>query len=492
MPLIRRLVAALLLLLASPAAATAAQGPAAPREAALERTREELGRPAIPRGSASVPGARVTVDPTQTVASLSGQKILVSVELTRASAGERLEVTFPGLWTRRAESGLPYAEPAERVGGLAPEGRFARAGRRATLSLPGGDAGDTAAVSVQDVGIPAGTYSIAYRWRSASGATLEAGRLAVQFLPPAREAEPDEAEGRLMPPPSWSRAQALAGGEANATNRPGADSETFVTVAPGDSDRILVGANSTGTDAAYAGWVSNDGGDSFKRLVFPRSTDAPGEANPEVQDPCCDPISAADELGNLWYGTLTFGESATVPSRIAINRIAPGDDEFQPLSVGLPLPAGFPADALSDKPMMTIDDEPRSPTHGRLYVAWNDSRTTGNTIVVSFCDTRVGGASAAERCDNADNWSQPARVTAAADGSAANGSVIYADPAVGPDGRLHVVWWDFSSRNAIMGAVCDPGAGEDCASSAAYADRRPIARLDRTGDEPLPFACPIG
>lgn len=138
-----------------------------------------------------------------------------------------------------------------------------------------------------------------------------------------------------------------------------------------------------------------------------------------------------------------------------------------------------------DKPMMTIDSAPGSPTFGRLYVVWNEPAAGGAfNLVISQCDTRSGPISNPANCDNADNWTPPVSVTQSP------GSYIYGDVAVGPDGKAYVTWWDYSSTNAIRGAICDPAA-ETCSTSAAWAGPTTIASLDATGGAPVPFACPI-
>jgi hypothetical protein len=136
-----------------------------------------------------------------------------------------------------------------------------------------------------------------------------------------------------------------------------------------------------------------------------------------------------------------------------------------------------------DKPMMTIDNSPTSPTFGRLYVVWNEPSGGGLNIVMSQCDTRPGGVLNAANCDNADSWTAPAEV------SSSTGSYIYADVAVGPNGTVYVVWWDFSAVNAIRGLACSP-ASQNCATAAGWGTPQTIAILEQT-DGPLPFACPI-
>jgi phosphodiesterase/alkaline phosphatase D-like protein len=213
---------------------------------------------------------------------------------------------------------------------------------------------------------------------------------------------------------------------------------------------------------------------------MPQAIDQPGTSTTESGDVCCDPTLAADPLGNIWFGGLTLANGAGNPSRIVVNRVASGGSTFQAQTVGLPVGSS----GTQDKPMMTIDNTPTSPTFGRLYVVWDAPAGAGVRIVVSTCDTRPGGVSHPENCDNADNWTAPARITPTI------GSYIYADVAVGPTGKAYVTWWDYSSANAIRGATCD-GATVNCATAANWSGAQNIALLDSTGGAPVPFACPI-
>jgi hypothetical protein len=202
---------------------------------------------------------------------------------------------------------------------------------------------------------------------------------------------------------------------------------------------------------------------------MPTSTDPPGGALPEASDICCDPMFAAGDAGDLWFGGLTLESAA--PSRIVVNRIAAGGTTFQPLTVGLPSNGA----GTQDKPMMTIDNGAGSPHHGRLYVVWDEPSGAGVRVVASHCDTLPDVAA----CDDADGWSAPVPVTPA------SGSFIYADAATAPDGRLYVTWWDYSHVNAIVGKVSADGG-------ATFGATQTIAQLNKNAaGDPLPFGCPI-
>ena len=462
-------------------ASAAAAGPTEETvDTPFEQAREEAGVDRGPRTLYRLPAGELRVT-SELLAAQSGQKIRFGVSLDRPARGGTLVVTLPARWFERYASRLPTVRGPRLAGPSAGAARVSRSGRTVSLTLEGAEA----AFEITDVGIPAGDYRLPFRWRDRLGRSSSAGAARISLYAPVREELVTNPFARLIPP----------GTEVEATPGDSVEqSETFVTVSPFQSERILASANSISSarpnDVAF---LSSDGGQSWKTLTIPNTVDAPGKASPEQGDYCCDPMSAADHLGNIWFGGLSFAAGADNPSRMFVNRIAARSDTFQPQTVGLPLLESGPNNSAAnagqqDKNMMTIDNSRSSPTYGRLYVVWNDTGG-GNQVVISYCDTRVAGLPEPARCDNADNWTKPAPVSD-------RGSVIYADPAVGPDGKVYVAWWDFSSRNAIVGAVCDPTSA-DCATEAGYSETADIATLNDdllgvpNSGEPLPFACPI-
>jgi hypothetical protein len=467
------------------AAALAAVAPAAvarPREGdgtRLEQAREE-GGPRLeqareasaardrPPSSHELPAGLLRVTPSELLAS-AGQELEISVTLDRAVDDGTLELTLPERWAgRSAVSDLPYAHVPVTGRSAAAGARASRSGRSVRFTFARAAAGASASLKVSDVGIPAGAYELLYRWREAGLAPSPPRTARAIFYAPVRE----QAEGEGEAEPDWL---ALTR-DFNATNDAAEESETFVTAVPGNHLRYLVGAN---TATGFNAWITNTGGPPFTKAPVSATLDAPDEGSSEPTRLCCDPTSAADAAGNLWYGGLSLGNGAGRPSRAIVARAGPAATAFGALTTGLPTRT----DGEQDKPMMTIDNSPTSPAYGRLYVIW-DEIVAGVNIVMSQCDTRPGGVLNAARCDNADNWTTPVSVTPQ------DSSYIYADVAAGPDGKVYVVWWDYSSVNAIRGDVCNP-ASQNCASAAGWGTPQTIATLDDTGGEPLPFACPI-
>ena len=435
-------------------------------ETPLAQAREESAIKDRPRSRFALPAGELRLSSAEVLAA-SRSKLEFSVSLSRAVERATLDLTLPARWVgRSAVSGLPNARVPGR--GRSAGGTARRGERVVTFAFDDAKAGDAAKFEITDVGIPAGTYELPFKWRDATGPDSK-GRARVVIYAPVREAEE-------APAVRWTRL-ANPGLETNATDDAANESETFVTVVPGNKRRFIVGANGGG---GYNAWITNDGGVTFVKAAMPALTDAPAEAGPETANLCCDPMSAADAAGNVWYGGLSQSNGAGNPSRIVVNRMAPGATSFQPQTVGLAARTA----GTQDKPMMTIDNSAGSPTFGRLYVVWDEPSAGGINIVIAQCDTRSGGTLNAARCDDADNWSAPVSVTPS------TGSYIYADVAVGPAGQVYVVWWNYSSANAIQGDVCTP-PGQSCATAAGWGTPGTIATLDATNALPIPFACPI-
>jgi hypothetical protein len=433
----------------------------------LEQAREEAGIEDSPKARFDLPAGVLRLSRSELLAS-SQQELEISVTLDRDVADGGLELTLPQRWiSRSGVSGLAYAKVPAAGRAVGSGARAARSGRIVRFAFSAARAGATASFALDDVGIPAGRYELPYRW-SEAGAAGRSGRVEVIFYVPAREGAEDEDAV------DWTELMR----DVNATDDASSESETFLTVVPGDPLRFAVGANGGG---GYNAWITNTGAAPFAKATMSASIDAPAEAGPETADLCCDPMSAADAAGNIWYGGLSRRIGAASPSRVVVARSAPATTTFVN-TVGLPERTNA---GTQDKPMMTIDNSPASPAYGRLYVIW-DEPVGGVNLVLSTCETRPGGVLDVARCDNADNWSTP--ITA----SPGAGSFIYADVATGPDGKVYIVWWDFSAANAIRGDVCDP-ATQNCATAAAWSagGTKTIATLDATGGTPIPFACPI-
>ncbi|MEY2515840.1 MAG: hypothetical protein QOJ89_3198, partial [bacterium] len=477
---LRALGAALLAALAAALlSAVAFASPQAERErdrgvSPLEQAREESGLRTRPPTRFDVPSGQLSVTPSELLAGQAGQKINFSVTLAKREPGAALLVTLPKRWLATPASGIPTTSGLRSSARGGARARVQRAGRTVELTFAGDDS-DVASFSLTDIGIPAGTYKLPFSWRDASGRTRRAGTAKIVLYIPSRE----ESGGGTT---ELFRGLAAPGIATNVTNDASEESETFLSTTPGNPDRVLVGVNGGG---GFSAWITNDGGGTWTKRSLPSTMDVPGSATDVSSTLCCDPTSAADTVGNIWYGGLTTGSS----SRIFVNRIAAGTTTFQSKITGLPRNGT----GTQDKPMMTIDNTATSPTYGRLYVVWDQPGSGGDQVVITQCDTRPGGVLDAARCDNSDNWTTAVPVTPSI------GSYIYADVAVAPDGRVYVVWWDFSSTNAVQGKSCVPSTpAATCATAAEWSGAAStVAIMDHSppslggSDTPLPFQCDI-
>jgi hypothetical protein len=457
-------LAALFALIVGSAHALNAAEPPRHGGSSLLVAKRESGLQGMPDATLETPAGPLRILNPELVAATFGQAISFELAIARGVSQGSVDITIPERWRTRTVSGLvPSRIPRATRGATGVRLEATRGA--ATLELDGTSAGVQTTFEIIDTGIPAGTYRLPVRWTDGQG-TRSLGDLEVRLYAPAREGiTPDVDSGSDERVPF------------NVTNDASTESETFVTVVPNNPQRVLVGANGGG---GYNAWFSTNGGANFTKLAVPASMDVPDSATPELGDLCCDPYSMADDQGNLWYGGLTLDGGAG-PSRIHISRIAAGTTTFVN-TVGLPERTGG---GIQDKPMGAIDMDPTSPRYGRLYVVW-DEPSIGVNVVLSTCDTRPGGVLNAANCDNADNWSPPVSVTKT------GGSYIYPEVAAGPDGKVYVIWWDYSATNAIRGATCVIATpANNCTALANWSVASTIATLDASGGAPVPFACPI-
>lgn len=205
--------------------------------------------------------------------------------------------------------------------------------------------------------------------------------------------------------------------------------EPDIAAVPGSASRLaMVGVvGGEGADAT----VSNDGGATWIEVDGIRNS---FDLNVE-----------ADREGTFWISHLDFGS----PACMEVSRIAPGASAAAS-NVGL---AG---QFSCDKPMIHIDISSRSPTYGRVWVAW--LQLLNQQIVLSFCDSRLEGAYVPERCDDAANW----ETHAVAVSTSTFNDPWSPDLATSPEGTLYLIWGTRVKPPSLQGTVCDPGAALVC------------------------------
>ena len=448
----RRTLPVLLLVLALPATALAAERGNEHGGGSVEEARHAHR---VTRPPERVAGGAITVEPTEGLAGM-----LRTVRVTLAQGQAPVALDYPDRFQRRALNGRAYVKGQPAGSALDPSDR---------------------SVAIDVSGLPAGTYRLPVRRGGADIGTAV-------FRLYAQRKEGDEEEGALRGPFG-----PIGRNPVDSSDNTSEDSETFIAVVPGAVPLNERRFASYGNDFSLLGTgglnVTNDGGAAWSHLTFPTVFDVKGTSTDETALPSGDPILAADANGNIWAGGLSICSGVVSADRIFVNRVTgPSGTTTSPKNVGLPLINGGNLcninNELQDKPQMTIDSTPTSPTFGRLYVVWDDPDPSGGTnLVVSYCNTQPTPSV----CDNADNWTNPGIISDPSGG----GSYISADVAVGPDGKVYVAWWDYSAANAIRMDVCDPAAhAGNCNVAGDWGTDQIVASLTVHEGRGVPFACP--
>jgi hypothetical protein len=402
-----------------------------------------------------VAGGAISVQPTEGFASA-----LRTVRISLASGAGAVDLAFPRRFSQRASNGRAFMR------GRPLGGHLGAADRSVDLDVSG---------------LPAGTYRVPVRRGGALLGTAEF-RLYAQ-----RKEGREEEEGEKQAGP-FGR---LGRVPVDSSGDDSEESETFIVADPDTPARFASYGNDIELPPAGTGGlnVTNDGGANWAHVTFPMQFDIKGSLLDELENPSGDPILAADTQGNIWAGGLSTCTTLGTASHIFVNRLA-GPSGTTPLSKNVAIPflhggggvCNPLTEIIQDKPQMTIDNTSSSTTFGRIYVTWDDPDPSGAVNeVVSYCDSRP----TVTNCDSADHWSDPAVITDTP------GSYITSDPAVGPDGKVYVAWWDYSARNAIGIDVCDPVAHSGhCDAAADWGTDRIVASLSTHSGAPVPFACP--
>src|SRR5262249_14310816 len=126
--------------------------------------------------------------------------------------------------------------------------------------------------------------------------------------------------------------------------------------------------------------------------------------------------------GTAYFACLAFDRSFA-RSAIVVEKSKDGGATWsKPVAVAQ-------SDSLSvvhDKEMITVDNSPTSPYHGRVYVAWTEF--TGDP------DASPSQEVISHSSDNGKTWSKPKVLSGAPSG------VEGSHPAVAPDGTVYVSW----------------------------------------------------
>lgn len=213
-----------------------------------------------------------------------------------------------------------------------------------------------------------------------------------------------------------------AGRESVASGGEGDVWEPHIAVVPGDASRLAVAVTQ---DAAKGGdlALSLTGGSAWTQVDIGAAYDT---------------TVVADRAGSFWSSHVDVDQGCPP----VVTRIAPGS--LQPASQVRPAPPS--PTATCDKPMIDIDIAPKSPSYGRLRLAWLD--LVNGRLVLTVCDTRIDDRYEPSRCDSVENWA-----TSTYPFAVGVPQLWGPDLGSGPDGKLFIVWNDRGS-GTIYGTSC--------------------------------------
>lgn len=153
-----------------------------------------------------------------------------------------------------------------------------------------------------------------------------------------------------------------------------------------------------------------------------------------------DPSAAVDSAGRYFvaYGVADSGGSSA-NGIVVVSSSDGGATWTKTNPVALNLSGKF----FEDKFWIAADANTGSPFRDRLYVAWD--RNSGNNQILMVSSSSNQGST----------WSAPKKIN---DGTSKFERVIYAFPAVAPDGTVYVLWHDYARQRIFIDKSTDGGA----------------------------------
>jgi hypothetical protein len=183
-----------------------------------------------------------------------------------------------------------------------------------------------------------------------------------------------------------------------------------------NGNNIVESFNQTGQDSSSGYAFSTDGGRTFAQGSIPQDAD---------QITLGDGVVALGPEGEIYYATLEL-IGGNLKSSVGVAKSTDGGATF-----------GFPVNAATaavnnvdfqDKEWIAVDRSPNSPFKGNVYVTWTDF---ADTRFINFSRSVDGGAT----------FSKPIALSNRGPSIGVQGSNI----AVGPNGQIHVVFFDQES-----------------------------------------------
>jgi len=280
----------------------------------------------------------------------------------------------------------------------------------------------------------------------------------------------------------------------DVSNQRGPQGETTIAASHTDLSSLVIGATTcfaptnpsdctAAADYVYTGTVyaynSTDSGQTW----------SPHELKPSRAAFDCayrngghvfagDPSVAASDNGNYFLSYLSSCLSPTTGRETSDLDVATSRDGGKTWSVSSVY--NTIDRAFQDKPMLTVDNNVFSPTHGRVYAAWvgNDDPNAppcpghitlgGPCIALAWSD------------NNGTTWSRPVQIDASR-----THQVWSPYPAVDRWGHVDVIWYDYSTHSIQFAASANP-------PSSAYTPTFPKAdvTLKTTGITSIHFKIP--
>ncbi len=226
-------------------------------------------------------------------------------------------------------------------------------------------------------------------------------------------------------------------GNVDASNECGPQSETYVTLDP-SRPRVLAAGSNEIFRLPMRGYFSSDGGATWGGVDLP----LPPTQGTNDLNFGSDPTLVFDTLENAFYGYIVvyFGNGTGVKATaMAVARSQDGGRTW-PAVTYFSYEGG--GNHFNDKPMITADQNPRSPFRDFVYLAW-DAAAGGSTS---------GGVRLGRSSDHGQTF-----VVSRADDPQGPGDAIGAVPFVGPDGALYVAWNDWSADTIAVNRSFDGG-----------------------------------
>ncbi len=157
-----------------------------------------------------------------------------------------------------------------------------------------------------------------------------------------------------------------------------------------------------------------------------------------------DPSVAVDSLGRTFVAYGVYNPTSGA-NGIAVVSSGDGGSTWTKTN---PVVLHSTLTAFEDKYWIAADANPGSGFRDRLYVAWDSNQPCGVSCVNQVLQV-------ASSSDQGKTWTAPVKIN---DGTSNSERVIFAFPAVGPDGTVYVLWHDYAQNKIFIDKSKDGGA----------------------------------